>query len=258
MRALAMGVLMILLEAAGAAAGVQITFLNPAAGVPLFGEVELEVEVLPPEEAVRVEFFVDDELAGTVEAAPYRLLVDVGEENREHEVKVRVSDSSGDVTERVMVSPAIRVDERIEAALQQLYVTALQNDERVLDLERREIEIFDEGVEQETVTFSRGDLPLASVVLVDASSSMKGRRLRFALGAAADFARSARTDDEISIQLFSDRLLYASPFSSDIATLTAGLSNVQAEGGTALNDHLYRSLSAGCRRGLCAQCSNRR
>lgn len=241
MRALVIGVLMVVLEV-GAAAGVEITFLAPAAGVPLFGEVELLVEVLPVEEVVKVEFYLDDELVGTVDSAPYRLTVDVGEENRGHEVRIRVINTSGGMTERNLASPAIRVDDQIDASLQQLYVTVLEDGERVLDLGRQEITILDDGVEQETVTFTRGDLPLASVVLVDASSSMKGRRLRFALGAAADFARSARADDEISIQLFSDRLLYASPFSNDVATLTAGLADVEADGGTALNDHLYRSI----------------
>ncbi|MCP4201415.1 MAG: VWA domain-containing protein [bacterium] len=236
-----LGILMLVLDA-GVAAGVEITFLAPAAGTPLFGEVEFVVEVLPVEEVEKVEFYVDDELVGVVNSVPYSLVVDVGEQNREHEIRVRVSDSSGGTTERGMVSPPIRIDDRIDAELQQLYVTVLRDGERVLDLERQEITILDQGDEQETVTFSRGDLPLASVVLVDASSSMKGRRLRFALGAAADFARSARIDDEISIQLFSDRLLYASPFSNDVATLTAGLANVEADGGTALNDHLYRSI----------------
>jgi VWFA-related protein len=48
--------------------------------------------------------------------------------------------------------------------------------------------------------------------------------------------------DEASLLLFSDRLLAARPFSSDRRVLLAGLDAVTAEGGTAVNDHLYLAL----------------
>jgi VWFA-related protein len=42
--------------------------------------------------------------------------------------------------------------------------------------------------------------------------------------------------------LFSDRLLHVTPFTGDAAVVAAGLDAVDAEGGTALNDHLYAAL----------------
>jgi Ca-activated chloride channel family protein len=48
--------------------------------------------------------------------------------------------------------------------------------------------------------------------------------------------------DEASILLFSDRLMFSTPFSNDITALTAGLGGVEAGGGTALNDHVYMAL----------------
>ena len=225
-----------------AVAELQVALTDPPAGVPLFGNIEMVVETYPAEGASMVEFFVDGELVGTLEAPPYRLKVDVGEENKPHRLKVRAHDVSGGVAEAAFESPAILINERVDATLQQLYVTVLNNEQRILGLQEAEFEIFDNRSPQRIVTFSRGEVPLASIILVDASASMKGRRLRFALGAAGAFAQGIEAEDEVSIQVFAGRLLFASPFSSEISLLTAGLAKVRAQGGTALNDSLYRSL----------------
>lgn len=225
-----------------AAAGVRVSLVQPAPGTPLFGEMEMVAEVPSGEDVARVEFFVDQELVGSLEEPPFSVMVDFGQENRPHHLLVRAYDSSGDSSEVWFESPAIEVHDQIEARLQQLYVTVLDGDQRVLDLKQQDFEIFDSGVRQQPVTFSRGEVPLAAVVLVDASSSMAGRRLLFALRGAASFAERMRPDDETSIQLFSDRLLFSSPFSGDAAAATEGLAEVRAAGGTALNDYLYRAL----------------
>jgi len=225
-----------------AAAAVQVGLVGPAPGRALFGEIEMVVEVPADKDVARVDFFVDGELVGSLEAPPFTLRVDVGQENRTHLLVVRAYDKSGDSSEVGFESPAIQINDQIEARLQQLYVTVLDGDRRVLDMAEADFEITDSGVRQESVTFSRGEVPLAAIVLVDASSSMAGRRLLFSLRGAATFAERMGPDDEISIQLFSDRLLFSSPFSGDAGASTTGLASVEAAGGTALNDHLYRAL----------------
>jgi Ca-activated chloride channel family protein len=112
----------------------------------------------------------------------------------------------------------------------------------VLDLARGEFVVDDDGERQELLTFARGDVPLTAAVLVDASASMEGRRLRVAVRGAGAFLQGLTPADQASILLFSDRLLHATPFSSDPAILTSGLAGVRAGGGTALNDHLYLAL----------------
>ena len=58
----------------------------------------------------------------------------------------------------------------------------------------------------------------------------------------AAFAAAARTNDEVAIHLFPDRLLYASPFVGAGASLPTALTEVRADGGTALFDHLYLAI----------------
>jgi Ca-activated chloride channel family protein len=221
---------------------IYVVLTEPEPDAPLFGQVELAAEVSPEGVEARVEFFIDGEKAGEAEKPPYRITVDVGDENREHEVRARAVAYSGVSAEAFLVTPGIPIDEVVQAELQQLYVTVLDGSRRVLDLVEEDFEIRDNGVVQQRVTFAAGHVPLAAAVLIDASASMRGRHLRFALQGARAFAGGILPGDEVSIQLFADRLLFESPFSGYVSVSTAGLEGIEAEGGTALNDHLYRSL----------------
>lgn len=220
----------------------SVTILSPPPGQPVFGEVDFSVETYPPDLTSRVEFFLDGKALGEADLRPFRLLIDVGEENREHRFEVRAHGLNGEVADALLVTPAIRVDEVVEAELQQLYVTVSNGDLRVLDLLPEQFAIIDNGSRQELVTFARGDVRLTAAILIDSSASMVGERLRSALRGASVFVQKMKEDDNASIFLFSDRLLFTTPFSNDLQLLTQGLDSVRAAGGTALNDHLYIAL----------------
>lgn len=226
--------------AARAAEPLDVVIVSPPAGRPVFGSVELVAQVFG--EAVRVDFLVDGREVGTVLEPPYRLRVDVGEENREHRFEVRAVGPVGEVAEAVLVSPAIHIDDQVEAELRQLYVTVARDGQRVLDLEAKDFQILDNGRRQELVTFARGDVRITAALLVDASASMRGGRLEAALAGATRFIRGMEPQDDGAVLVFSDRLLAATPFSNDSQALAAGLAGIEAEGGTALADHLYLAL----------------
>lgn len=221
----------------------DVAITAPEPGVSLFGEVEFAVDVYPADAVARVEFYVDGQLAGEVEAAPFGLLVDVGQENIEHRFEIKAFSRSGSVADALLVSPAIRVDGEVAAELQQLYVTVTRGDSsRALNLTQPDFAIVDNGDLQDLVTFARGDVRLTAAILIDSSASMKGERLRHALRGATAFVNSISSEDDASIFLFSDRLLHSTPFSNNTQVLTAGLDDLRADGGTALNDHLYLAL----------------
>jgi len=220
----------------------DVAITSPPPGLPQFGEIELVADVYPPENVARVEFFVDGQPAGEASAPPFSVRIDVGQENLEHRFEVKAYSPSGQMLDALLVSPSIRVDGEVVAELQQLYVTVSRDDRRVLNLEQEDFAIIDGGDRQELVTFARGDVRLTAAILIDSSVSMKGERLRYALRGAATFTGGLREIDDASILLFSDRLLHSTPFSHDVAVLTAGLGGVKAAGGTALNDHFYLAL----------------
>ena len=229
-------------EGEPAAKILDVSLTSPPPGQPLFGVIELTADIYPPEEASRVEFYVDGELIGRVEAPPWQLQFDIGQDNREHRLEARAYDSSGLWREALLVSPAIRVDDEVVAELQQLYVTVANNGRRELNLLAEDFTIVDDGDHQDLVTFARGDVRLTATILIDSSASMKGERLRYALRGASVFVNGIKPTDDASILLFSDRLLHSTPFSNDASALTSDFGKISAAGGTALNDHLYLAL----------------
>ncbi len=189
-----------------------------------------------------VEVIVDGESIGTLVKPPYTVNVDVGNENVEHEFTV-VAKAPGGYTARTSVrTPKLHVDDALKLTLQQFYVTVGGSRGRVLDLERSDFRVTEEGVDQEIVTFERGDVPLTSVLLLDCSLSMKGEPLKAALEGASLFLDGMTEYDETMVMLYSDRLLRSSSFEGDPEKLASTLTDVSANGGTAVNDHLYLAL----------------
>lgn len=226
----------------GTAGDIDVLIRSPAGDRPVFGRVTFEVDVLASGSLAHVDFFVDGRPLGRFTEAPYRVTVDLGQDNREHLFEVFAVDADGDRAHRSLRTPAVRVDEEIDLSLRQLYVTVTRDGARVLDVSRDAFSVFEDGVRQDLVTFERGDVPLTALLVVDASESMTGGPLAAALAGARAFARTMTDLDQASLLLFSDRVLYRTPFTNFPEILSAGLSEVAAAGGTAVHDHLYLGL----------------
>jgi Ca-activated chloride channel homolog len=228
-------------RAAGAA--VEVLFLSPAPATPLFGTVDLAVNVRSDEAVAKVAFTVDGKAAGEVKKPPYRVQWDVGQENLPHRVQVVATTVSGATATAELDAPAVVINEEISVALRTLFVTVTGDDgKRVLDLTRDDFRVLDNGVEQKLVTFERGEVPFNAVLLLDTSESMRGARLEASRAGVRAFLAGMKPVDEASLVLFSDRLLAVTPFRSDPKPLAAVLNQTNALGGTAINDHLYLAL----------------
>lgn len=225
-----------------AAAGVEVAILDPGPFDPAVGLVQVRMEVEGPEAIGQVIVFVDGEVRAQLTKPPWTVVIDVGEENREHIFRAVAHSVTGATGEMTIQTPAIEVDDVIDLPLQQLYVTVTRGDGRVGGLERGDFTILDNGERQELVTFEGGDAPLTAVLLVDSSESMRGERLQAAIDGAEAFTAGMRDLDEAMAILFADRLLGSTPFTDDPATIQASLGGVEAGGGTALTDHLYAAL----------------
>lgn len=225
------------------AAAVEVWIDRPSGLEYVYGQVEILATVVSEESVAGVEIWVDGNRLGELVEPPYNVTVDVGYDNKVHEFKAIARSSTGKTATARVVTPVLEVDEVVDIELQQLYVTVSQFDRRVLDLQRQDFRILDDGDRQEMVTFERGDVPLAAVLLLDCSLSMMGERLEAALNGARVFVEGMEELDEAMVMLFSDRLLRETEFSSEQTELDAALTGVEATGGTAINDHLFAALS---------------
>jgi Ca-activated chloride channel family protein len=225
------------------AAAVEVLFLSPSPATPIFGMIDVAVNVRSDEPIVKVLFTVDGKKAGELKKPPYRVAWDVGQENVEHHIQVVATTLSGATALADRTSPAVVVNEEINVALRTLFVTVTEGDgKRVLDLTRDDFRVIDSHTEQKLVTFERGEVPFNAVLLMDTSESMRGARIAASRAGVHAFLGGMKEVDEASLLLFSDRLLAATPFHNDKKPLEAVLADTPAEGGTAINDHLYLAL----------------
>ncbi len=226
---------------AAAATAQEVVIVSPPEGLPLFGVVDVAVEVRSPSAVERVEFVVDGTLVEVDRSAPYRATADLGEANTEHRIRAVAYGAGGPIGEAALSSPRYGVDETLEVELRQLYVS-LQRAGRSGHLGRGDFEIIDDGKRQEIVTFELGDVPLTAVLLLDTSASMAGGRLGAALAGARVFVDGMQALDEAKVVLFADRVIRTTPFAGEPTVLEASLASGDPIGGTAVNDYLYASL----------------
>ncbi len=233
---------LLLVSGTAFAADLAVRIIEPAPGLPVHGRVTVAAEVTGDAPVEKVLFFVDGSLAAEALVPPWERVVEVGQENADHEFRVVAYAASGDRAGATISTAAIAVDDAIDIELQQLYVTATRGGRRVLELNAEDFEVLDDGVSQKLVTFARGEVPITAVLLLDVSESMVGGRLDSALGGARAFIEGMRGLDEAKVVLFSDRLRRSVPFTAEKDVLVAALDGVTADGGTAVNDFLYMSL----------------
>lgn len=228
---------------ASQAGALEVWFERPRPSEFVFGDVEVLIRAAPEEEVETVQLIVDGRDVALFDRPPFRVAVNVGQENTEHEFRVVVRSVNGETKTAAVVTPVLQIDEVVDLGLQQLYVTVGGLNGRVLTLEQQDFRIVDEGKRQEMVTFERGDIPLTATLLLDCSLSMKGERLAAALQGANEFVEEMKPLDQAMVMLFSDRLLRTTEFSEDRELLSRALTEVEAAGGTSINDHLFLALS---------------
>ncbi|MDX1630746.1 MAG: VWA domain-containing protein [Thermoanaerobaculia bacterium] len=238
--------LLLWLTVTGAAmAGVTVELESPRPDEPAYGLTEIRAEVASDDPLDVVQFFVDGELVGLAEKPPFSIRHDFGQANVEHHVRVVAKDILGGRDEASVATGFYAVDEEAAVALFQLFVNVTDRSGRgVEDLGPSDFKVADdEGNRQEIVGFDAGNLPLSAVLLVDASESMKGEALDAALAGVQSFLGGCEPEDEVLVGLFSDRLHRLVTVTDQDRGVVNTLSEVVADGGTAVNDHLYYALN---------------
>lgn len=239
--------LLTLAGASGTAAQseVSVAITTPDYGAVVFGPTQVAAEVYSAEtEVTGVDFYLDGFLAASAKQRPYEVVIDTGQQNREHLIEVVAVAGNEPVASSSIRTAEIVTDLVVDVELRQLFVTVLRDQQRVTGLPRDAFTIKDDGVTQPTVTFASSDVPFSAVLMVDASDSMVGGKFEAALAGAAEFLAQMKPSDEAKVILFSDEILKETPFSSMSGVLQLGVTGVEPEGGTAVNDALYFGLKS--------------
>lgn len=107
----------------------------------------------------------------------------------------------------------------------------------VSGLAQKAFKVFEDGVEQEIVSFSAEETPFAAVILIDTSGSME-QRVSLARSAAIQFLNGLRIDDHAAIYNFDSKVTLVQDFSNS-RDLRDSFYDLKADGMTALNDAIF-------------------
>jgi hypothetical protein len=222
-------ILSAILLAAATVRASTITFVSPLAGAQVLGPTALEI-TSDIASVDRVDFFVDDVLAGVARKAPYRIAFDFGDSLVPRTVTAKVwsggfrtSERASVITAAMTASDTLNVD-LVELPLRVRSATQL----RAGDLRVRE-----NGVEQKIRNIAVERPPAHFAFVVDRSLSMNEGKLAAALHAIESELRQLRDGDTASLVTFDHRVAKARAIKrgEELAT-----SDLRPSGGTSLRD----------------------
>jgi len=111
----------------------------------------------------------------------------------------------------------------------------------VTGLEKRNFEVFDDGVRQEITHFSDDDAPLTLGIIYDVSGSMGDLTSR-SFQTLRRFFDTSHQDDEYFIIAFNDRARLVQDFTTSPSEIMSRVIFVKAKGSTALYDGVYLGI----------------
>ena len=99
--------------------------------------------------------------------------------------------------------------------------------------------VFEDGQEQEIVSFTAEETPFAAVILLDTSGSMENR-VTLARSAAIQFLAGIRVDDNVAIYNFDSKIAMVQDFSNS-RDIREQVFDLKADGMTLLNDAIFKA-----------------
>ena len=135
---------------------------------------------------------------------------------------------------------------KVDVRLVNVFVTVLDAaGHPVGDLERKNFQVFEDGLRQEVAVFGReSERPLSIVLAIDTSLSVR-KDLRQELESARRFVHAVmRPVDRLSLYQFDAEVHELVPFTADLRVLDAGIDRVRVGSSTSLYDAVYLGAEA--------------
>lgn len=217
--------------------GLKVRIVEPATR-KVSGPVDVAAEVRVPGQAriERVEFFWNDELAGTVYGPPYRHRVVVPRADATGYLRVLARLDDGTTAEDAVAVNAAELGDRVDVRLVELFVVVTDKAGKpVRGLAREAFRVRQDGRSQAIAHFDdAGDLPLTMALAIDSSASMflKLPDVREAVASLLDGGLSAR--DRALLVDFDTEPRLVRPVTRDLGAVAASLGSLTPDGGTAL------------------------
>ncbi len=123
-----------------------------------------------------------------------------------------------------------------------LNITVVDGTSRyVTDLEQTDFSVFEDGIKQELIFFTRRPQPIALSLLLDSSASMEDK-LQMLQMAAGNFVKRLKPNDLAQVIDFDSRVSIRQAFTSSQGELQSAILQTVAGGSTSLHNAIYVSL----------------
>jgi VWFA-related protein len=110
----------------------------------------------------------------------------------------------------------------------------------VTNLDKSAFTVFEDGKQQNIVSFRHEDIPVAMGIVIDNSGSMREKRAKVNQ-AALNLVRSSNPQDEVFVVNFNDEYYLDQDFTNNLLKLKDALEKIDAKGGTALYEAVVAS-----------------
>jgi Ca-activated chloride channel family protein len=223
-----------------------IRLVEPRRGRSYTRSLRAEAEVEVPEDRAveKVEFYLNETLMATLYQEPFVHPILLPDKSQVAYVRAVAYQPDGNSTEDLVFVNAPEYLEEVDVQFVELYIAALDEDQRpVDDLGQQDFLVLEDGVKQTPLRFDLvRNLPIHAGILIDVSASMIDRIEAAQLAALAFFEQAITARDRATLITFNDHPNLLTKFTSDIGTLAGGLAGLKAERGTALYDSVIFSL----------------
>jgi Ca-activated chloride channel family protein len=222
-----------------------VRIVSPGAGQYAYGVLPIRAEVdLPADAILRIDFLVDGRAVGSAGSPPFEIEYDFGRGFEGRLVQaIAVLTDGRRLSAELRTTPLESSDYYLRTRLVTLDATVVDwRDRLVGDLKQEEFRVYEDGVEQAISNFSIEERPIRVALLIDTSSSMRhlgrmGRAIEAAKG-FLDYLKPGQ--DQATLVAFNDQVEVLNGFSDDFRAMKKKLDKLEPEGGTAINDALYR------------------
>lgn len=211
------------------------------------GPVDVEADVRAPagRKIDRVEFFWNDELAGTLYTTPFRHKVMVPRDRAVGYLRVSAHLDDGSTAEDAMALNASELGDRIDVRLVELAVVVTdETGKPVPNLPKEAFRVRQDGDPQEISTFENaGELPLTLALAIDTSASMFIKLPDVTKAVASLLDTGLATRDRAMLIDFDTTPRLIRPVTRDLGAVSAALGTLTPDGGTALWEAVSYSLT---------------
>ncbi len=223
-----------------------VKLVEPRKGQRYDRSLRARAEIEVPQDRIldRLEFYLNETLVATLYQEPWVQPIVLPEGEPVAYVRAVAYLPDGNSTEDLVFINAPEYLEELEIQFVELYTTVLDRDGRPVEgIDVHELEVFEDGIEQEIARFERvEDLPIHVGILIDNSASMVGILGEVRKAALSFFQQAIQPKDRAAVITFNNFPNLAVELTNDRLALGSGLAGLVPEGRTALYDSLMFSL----------------